>query len=87
MTVMRKESCVAATVLCALAATSAAQEQVWSIAPESSQVRIDVGKSGLFSAAGHTHEVIAPAVSGRVRFDPNKLAEADISLITFLAQP
>lgn len=70
----------AVIVLWGMVASPWAQEQVWSIAPDGSQVRIDVGKSGLFSAAGHTHEVIAPAVSGRVRFDPQRLEEADISL-------
>jgi polyisoprenoid-binding protein YceI len=30
-----------------------------------------VGKSGAFSFAGHNHEVLAPAVTGRVTFDPS----------------
>jgi polyisoprenoid-binding protein YceI len=63
-----------------LAASPAAQEQVWSIASDGSDVRIDVGRSGVFRAAGHDHEVIAPAISGRVRLDLERLEDADISL-------
>jgi hypothetical protein len=57
-----------------------ADDQVWKITAGGSAVRIHVGKSGLFSAAGHTHEVIAPAVSGIVRFDPERPEHASIEL-------
>jgi len=35
-----------------------------------SQVTIDVGRAGVFGFAGHMHEVLAPAVTGRVTVDP-----------------
>ncbi len=50
------------------------------IDPAASQVRIDVGKTGAFSFAGHNHEVLAPAVSGRVRFDPADWPRSAVSL-------
>jgi polyisoprenoid-binding protein YceI len=57
-----------------------ADVQIWAIVPDRSEVRIHVGKSGLFRAAGHTHEVVAPAVSGRVRLDPDRIEQAQIDL-------
>ncbi len=45
-----------------------------------SQVRIEVGKSGAFSFAGHNHEVLAPAVSGRVKFDRADWPRSAVSL-------
>jgi len=45
-----------------------------------SQVLIQVGKAGMMSFAGHLHEVVAPAVRGRVTFDPADLQHASVSL-------
>jgi len=59
---------------------SSAQVEVWAIAPEVSRVQIDVGRAGLLSFAGHTHEVIAPALSGDVRLDPRQLERAEVTL-------
>jgi polyisoprenoid-binding protein YceI len=39
-----------------------------------------VGKSGAFSFAGHTHEVVAPALSGEVTADPADLAASRVAL-------
>jgi polyisoprenoid-binding protein YceI len=66
--------------LCATADTTGAQEQIWTIDPGESDVRIHVGKAGLFSAAGHEHEVIAPGASGTVRLDPQQIERASIEL-------
>jgi polyisoprenoid-binding protein YceI len=44
-----------------------------------SSVRIHVGKSGVFSFAGHRHEVQAP-VSGTVTADPANLAASSVDL-------
>ncbi len=63
-----------------LARWSAADVQVWTVVPQSSDVRIQVGKSGLLSVAGHPHEVIAPAVSGTIRFDRQRPEQAEIDL-------
>ena len=45
-----------------------------------SRVSIDVGRSGVFGFAGHNHEVLAPAVSGRVAFDPGDWQHATVTL-------
>jgi len=45
-----------------------------------SQVVILVGKAGMLSFAGHAHEVVAPAVHGRVTFDPMDWPHASVSL-------
>ena len=45
-----------------------------------SRVVILVGKAGVLSFAGHAHEVVAPAVSGRVTFDPADWQRASVSL-------
>ena len=66
--------------VCGVPHPSLAETRVWSIAPDRSTVRILVGKTGLFSGAGHTHEVVAPAVSGRVHLDPMHLEQAEVTL-------
>ena len=57
-----------------------AQEQNWVVTPSGSEVRIHVDKSGVFSFAGHTHEVIAPALAGTIRFDQQRVEQAAIEL-------
>ena len=54
--------------------------QTLSIAPDTSQVTIHVGKAGLFGFAGHPHVVIAPGVDGEVRFDPDDLAQSSVRI-------
>ena len=74
--------CVLMTIVCAcgVAQPSRADTLVWSIAPDHSNVRILVGKSGVFSGVGHAHEVVAPAVSGTVTLDPKNLQQAEVTL-------
>jgi hypothetical protein len=45
-----------------------------------SRVTILVGKAGMLSFAGHVHEVVAPAVRGRVTFDPMDWPQASVWL-------
>jgi len=45
-----------------------------------SRAVITVGKTGVFSFAGHAHEVVAPSVSGRVTFDPADWGRASVSV-------
>jgi polyisoprenoid-binding protein YceI len=48
-----------------------ATPQTYAIDPARSSATIAVGKSGIFSfAAGHTHEVIAPSITGHITVDP-----------------
>src|SRR5438045_2592422 len=77
---LRMSRLALAVCVSGLARWSAADVQVWTVVPQSSDVRIQVGKSGLLSVAGHTHEVIAPAVSGTIRFDRQRPEQAQIDL-------
>jgi polyisoprenoid-binding protein YceI len=45
-----------------------------------SHAMIEVGKSGAFSFAGHTHEVEAPLTSGVIHFDPDMPSRSDVRL-------
>ena len=57
---------------------SAKGQQVFSIDPKNSFVTIHVDKTGLFSFAAHTHEVVASPVRGQVIFDPNQPANSSV---------
>jgi polyisoprenoid-binding protein YceI len=52
----------------------------YAVDPAASSVRIHVGKTGAFSFAGHTHEVVAPALSGEVTADPENLSGSRVAL-------
>ena len=47
-----------------------AGSRVFRVDANRSSVRIEVGKAGLLSFAGHAHEVLAHRLSGEVQFDP-----------------
>jgi polyisoprenoid-binding protein YceI len=48
--------------------------------PEQSRAIIEVGKSGAFSFAGHTHEVEAPLKNGAVHLDTGDPSHGDVQL-------
>jgi polyisoprenoid-binding protein YceI len=52
--------------------------QVFLLDPARSRVLVHVGKSGLFSFAGHTHEVAAPVRAGRVVYDAGDPARSSV---------
>ena len=79
MTPMRNAA-VRAAVLAASLAVAAAGPRTFTVDPEHSRALIDVGKSGTFSFAGHTHEVEAPLTSGIVHLDPDALTRSDVHL-------
>ena len=55
----------------AIAIGRGAGAQTYTIDQARSRATVAVGKSGIFSfAAGHTHEVIAPSITGRMTVDP-----------------
>jgi len=58
----------------------AAGPRTFTVDTQSSRALIDVGKSGAFSFAGHTHEVEAPLSSGVVHLDPDTLSRSDVRL-------
>jgi polyisoprenoid-binding protein YceI len=81
---MLHKSLGSATIAVCLAAQAAATAgrglTVLTIEPGESHVTILVGKAGMLSFAGHIHEVVAPAVRGRVTFDPTDWPHASVSL-------
>ena len=62
----------------AAAFAAAASAQRFAIDPGASHVRIHVGKSGLLSFAGHTHEVAAPVSKGAILLDPDQPGGASV---------
>jgi polyisoprenoid-binding protein YceI len=58
----------------------AAGPRTFTVDADRSRAVIDVGKSGAFSFAGHTHEVEAPLKDGLVHLDPDAPAKADVTL-------
>jgi polyisoprenoid-binding protein YceI len=58
----------------------AAGPRTFNVEPEQSRALIDVGKSGAFSFAGHTHEVEAPVKSGVVHLDTDDPTHDNVRL-------
>jgi len=58
----------------------AAGPRTFNVEPEQSRALIDVGKSGAFSFAGHTHEVEAPVASGVVHLDTDDPTRNNVRL-------
>jgi polyisoprenoid-binding protein YceI len=57
-----------------------AQGGTYQIDRTATSVLIHVGKSGLFSFAGHDHEVAAPAVGGTITLDQAEVTKSSVSL-------
>jgi polyisoprenoid-binding protein YceI len=57
----------------------AAQAKTLQLVPGESQVRIHVGKSGLFSEFAHEHDVSAPAFSGEVSWNKSDLSDGKVT--------
>ena len=79
---MRTHIGPAACALAILGAVSvhAAGPRTFTAEPAQSRALIDVGKSGAFSFAGHTHEVEAPLLSGVIHLDTDDPSHADVRL-------
>ena len=75
-----KQALACALVLAGSVALLAAGPRTFTVEPERSKALIDVGKTGAFSFAGHTHEVEAPLTSGVVHLDPDNPSRADVRL-------
>lgn len=58
----------------------AAGPRSFTVDTQRSRALVDVGKSGAFSFAGHTHEVEAPLTSGAVHLDADALSRSDVRL-------
>jgi polyisoprenoid-binding protein YceI len=69
-----------ALVLAGSISLIAAGPRTFTVDADRSRALIEVGKSGAFSFAGHTHEVEAPLKSGVVHFDPDSPSRSDVRL-------
>ena len=58
----------------------AAAPRTFVVDPARSRATIDVGKTGAFSFAGHTHEVVAPLSSGVIHLDTDMPSRSDVRL-------
>jgi len=64
-----------------LAAPSAqAQPRRYTLDPAASQLKIHVGKTGVFGFAGHEHDVVAGTFHGTATFDPDRIAQSAVDL-------
>ena len=59
---------------------AAAGPRTFTVDTGRSKALIDVGKTGAFSFAGHTHEVEAPLTDGTVHFDPDDTSKSTLHL-------
>jgi polyisoprenoid-binding protein YceI len=72
---------LAAFLVCGIgiAATAWGAARTYTVDPERSTATIAVGKSGALSfAAGHTHEVVAPAIAGTMTVDVDDPARSTV---------
>ena len=71
---------VAMRILLLALTLAAAAPRTFIVDPARSHATIDVGKSGAFSFAGHTHEIDAPIKSGVVHLDTDMPSRSDVRL-------
>jgi polyisoprenoid-binding protein YceI len=69
-----------AAVLSLLAAAGNAGERHYAVDAGHSAITIHVGKAGLFSFAGHEHQVLAPRLSGEVQLDEQEIGRSSVSV-------
>src|SRR5260221_9611626 len=65
----------------AVPSESPARPHAFRVDPSASRVTVHVGKAGLFSFAGHEHDVLAAAFNGEVAADPDNLAGSSVHLV------
>lgn len=59
---------------------AAAPERTFVVDAVTSRLAVSVGKSGLFSFAGHEHEVLATTIRGSIRADPDDVTRSSVML-------
>jgi polyisoprenoid-binding protein YceI len=74
-----------ATLMAIFAASVTAQEpEALIIDPGQTTITLQVGRAGVFAFAGHDHEVVAPALQGRITLDRANISRSSVS-VTFEA--
>jgi len=76
---MRLRHALAALALGSALPLSAAS-RVYVVDAAASSLRVRVGKTGVFSFAGHTHEVVAERLEGRIEADADDLPRSSVAL-------
>ena len=75
-----KQAWIGVLALAGSLTLGAAGPRTFTVEPDRSKALIDVGKTGAFSFAGHTHEVEAPLTGGMVHFDPDDTSKSNLHL-------
>ena len=68
-----------ATVACVAGLTAQTTER-FTIDPAASTITLQAGKSGVFSFAGHDHEIVAPVSDGEIALDRLDISRSRISV-------
>jgi polyisoprenoid-binding protein YceI len=70
---------LATVFACAVALTAQTTER-FAIDPATSTITLQAGKSGVFSFAGHDHEIVAPVSDGEIALDRLDISRSRISI-------
>jgi polyisoprenoid-binding protein YceI len=70
---------IATVAACVVGLTAQTPEQ-FVIDPAMSTITLQVGKTGLFSVAGHEHEIVAPVSEGEIALDRLDVSRSRISI-------
>ena len=76
---MRRLLLLTTVALCVVELTAQTTER-FAIDPVMSTITLHAGKSGLFSFAGHDHEIVAPISDGEIALDRQDVSRSRISL-------
>lgn len=76
----RKTALMGSFVLALAAGPMAQGREEFRIQPDTT-VTVQVDKGGLFSFAGHTHEVVAPAIEGQIALDRADVASSSVRVV------
>src|SRR3954469_11616203 len=60
--------------------TARAESRQYALESKASQIAIHVGKSGVFSFAGHEHDVVVGSFHGKVLLDPDEIRRSTVEI-------
>ena len=76
----KRDALLSLSILLLAAGGAAAAEQSYAVDVAESRMTISVDKSGMFSFAGHQHEILATAIEGTVVADAADVARSSVKL-------
>ena len=68
------------TVVACVVGLAAQTTERFAIDPATSTITLQAGKSGVFSFAGHDHEIVAPVSDGEITLDRQDISRSRISI-------